>query len=391
MIRVGVIGYGYWGPNLVRNFAELADARVTVVADRRPERLAQAERRYPGIRVTTDPLDLIADPAVDAVVIATPVATHFELADAALRAGRHVLVEKPLASSTLQARALIDDAAARDLVLMVDHTFVYTRAVRRIREMIAAGDLGELYYYDSVRVNLGLFQHDVNVLWDLAVHDLSIMDYVLGAAADGAVGDGRRARDGSAREHRLLDDVLRGSSHWARPRELAGAREDPADAHRRQPAHDRVRRSRDQREDQGRTTKGFRSSTIPRRCTRRWWVPHGRHVGASSAGDRGAAHRGDTVHRLHSHRPHSDTDGAAGLRVVRLLEAATASMAQHGKPIAFEADAQCPSIRLVSASNETGFSFCATRSKHETRFLQHDGQRSISRPARAVPQHQAGN
>ena len=179
MIRVGVIGYGYWGPNLVRNFAELRDAQVTAVADRRPERLAQVQRRYPGVRVMTEAADLIADPAVDAVVVATPVALHFELASAALHAGKHVLVEKPMASSSDQASRLIDEAQRRRLVLMVDHTFVYTGAVQKIRELVGTGELGDLYYYDSVRINLGLFQHDVDVLWDLAVHDLSIMDFVL--------------------------------------------------------------------------------------------------------------------------------------------------------------------------------------------------------------------
>ncbi len=142
MIRVGVIGYGYWGPNLVRNFADLVDASVTVVCDRRSERLAQAQRRYPGLRVTTDPSDLIADPAVDAVAIATPVALHFELAIAALRAGKHVLVEKPMASTSDEARQLIDEAARRRLVLMVDHTFVYTGAVQKMRELVSAGRAG---------------------------------------------------------------------------------------------------------------------------------------------------------------------------------------------------------------------------------------------------------
>src|SRR5688572_28241719 len=178
MIGIGFIGYGYWGPNLVRNFAEQAGARVQVVCDVRREPL---ERRYPSVRVTTSPADVWNDPLVDAVVIATPVQYHFELAMASLRAGKHVLVEKPIASSSSQASALIDEAARRRLTLMVDHTFVYTGAVRKMRELTEQGELGEIYYYDSVRINLGLFQPDVNVLWDLAVHDLSIMDYVLQA------------------------------------------------------------------------------------------------------------------------------------------------------------------------------------------------------------------
>lgn len=180
MIGIGVIGYGYWGPNLVRNFAEAPGSQVVVVSDLRPDRLTLAQARYPSIRTTTDHVSLIEDPAVDAIVIATPVRSHFDLVAQTLRAGKHVLVEKPLTETSEQALRLIDVAGRRNQVLMVDHTFVYTGAVRKIRDLVDSGQLGQLYYYDSVRVNLGLFQHDVNVLWDLAVHDLSIMDYVLG-------------------------------------------------------------------------------------------------------------------------------------------------------------------------------------------------------------------
>ena len=179
MIRVGVIGYGYWGPNLVRNFMAAQGSAVVAVCDLREERLSPLRKIYPTLRTSNNTDELIQDREVDAVVIATPVSSHFELAMAALRAGKHVLVEKPLASNSDQARKLIDEAGARKLVLMVDHTFVYTEAVRKIRELIASNALGQIYYYDAVRVNLGLFQHDVNVIWDLAIHDLSIMDYVL--------------------------------------------------------------------------------------------------------------------------------------------------------------------------------------------------------------------
>lgn len=179
MIRVGVIGYGYWGPNLVRNFMLAPGSAVTRVCDLRDERLTSLQKVYPSLKTCNRPADMINDPEIDAVVIATPVASHFELALSALQAGKHVLVEKPLASTSDQARRLVDEAAARKLVLLVDHTFVYTDAVRKIREIIASGELGQIYYYDAVRVNLGLFQHDVNVIWDLAIHDLSIMDYVL--------------------------------------------------------------------------------------------------------------------------------------------------------------------------------------------------------------------
>jgi predicted dehydrogenase len=183
MIKVGVIGYGYWGPNLVRNFMEAPGATVSSVCDLREERLSQLQVRYPALRTSTCHKEVLDDPAIDAIVIATPASSHFELGMAALKAGKHVLVEKPLASNSEDAQRLIDEAARQKRVLMVDHTFVYTGAVRKIRELIANNDLGDIYYYDAVRVNLGLFQHDVNVIWDLAIHDLSIMDYVLPSKA----------------------------------------------------------------------------------------------------------------------------------------------------------------------------------------------------------------
>jgi len=179
MITVGVIGYGYWGPNLVRNFAEVPGGRVGVVTDLHPARLSQVTARYPATRVSTDHRDVINDPSVDAVAIATPVSAHFDLAMAALRAGKHVLVEKPMTATSEQSMTLIDEAEKRGLVLMVDHTFVYTAAVRKIADLIAGGELGRVLYLDSVRINLGLFQPDYNVIWDLAPHDLSIMNHLL--------------------------------------------------------------------------------------------------------------------------------------------------------------------------------------------------------------------
>lgn len=179
MVNIGVIGYGYWGPNLVRNFVEAPDVTVMMVADLSAKQLQRVQSRYPAIQTTTDVQALIQHPQIDAVVIATPVSSHYALALAALQAGKHVLVEKPMASTTAEAQRLIEEAARRRLVLMVDHTFVYTGAVRKIAELVRTGELGDVYYYDSTRINLGLFQHDVNVLWDLAVHDLSIIEYVL--------------------------------------------------------------------------------------------------------------------------------------------------------------------------------------------------------------------
>jgi predicted dehydrogenase len=183
MLKLGVIGYGYWGPNLVRNFMEAPGSTVVAVCDLRPERLSQLKIRYPSIKTCATPQQLFDDATIEAIAIVTPVSSHFELALAALHAGKHVLVEKPLAANSEQALQLISEAAARKRILMVDHTFVYTGAVRKIRELITENRLGEIYYYDAVRVNLGLFQHDVNVIWDLAIHDLSIMDYVLPSRA----------------------------------------------------------------------------------------------------------------------------------------------------------------------------------------------------------------
>ncbi len=187
MLNVAVIGYGYWGPNLVRNFMELPTSTVHTVCDLQPERLELAKRRFPAIHTTTTIADVFGNPEIDAVAIATPVSSHFDLAMRALEAGKHVMVEKPLASTSKQANILVDEAAKRNRVLMVDHTFVYTGAIRKIREMIDAGDIGDAYYFDSVRVNLGLFQHDVSVLWDLAVHDLSIIDYLFASKKPRAV------------------------------------------------------------------------------------------------------------------------------------------------------------------------------------------------------------
>jgi predicted dehydrogenase len=178
LIKVGIVGHGYWGPNLVRNFAEAAHAGLRSVAEANPERLGLFQRRYPAVNATTDFHDLLRDPEIDAIAIATPVSTHFELGMAVLKSGKHLWLEKPMAETSLQARQLLDEADKRKLVLFVDHTFVYTGAVRKMKEIVAGGELGKILYYDSSRVNLGLFQHDVNVIADLGVHDFSILDHL---------------------------------------------------------------------------------------------------------------------------------------------------------------------------------------------------------------------
>src|ERR1700674_51026 len=180
MVKIGIIGYGYWGPNLVRNFAETPGAEVAAVADLDMAKLAILQRRYPAIKVTTDFQDLLRDTSIDVIAVATPVSTHFELGMAALKAGKHLWLEKPMAETALQARKLVDEADRRQLALIVDHTFIYTGAVRKMAQLIKAGDLGKTLYYDSTRVNLGLFQRDVSVISDLAVHDFSILEYLLG-------------------------------------------------------------------------------------------------------------------------------------------------------------------------------------------------------------------
>ena len=174
-VRVAVVGYGYWGPNLARNFSDARGGQLAAICDARPEKQEQARSRHPGAKVTGDFDAILSDPDIDAVALATPVSTHAPLAIKALQAGKHVLVEKPLAGSSAEALAVVREAERLKLTLMTDHTFVYMGAVRKIKEIIASGELGNLYYFDSVRVNLGLFQHDVSVVWDLAVHDLSII------------------------------------------------------------------------------------------------------------------------------------------------------------------------------------------------------------------------
>ena len=181
MLTVGVIGCGYWGPNLIRNFINLKDARVKICSDLDERRLAHMRQLYPSLLTTTDYREVIEDGDVEAVVIATPVSTHFAIAREALEAGRHVFCEKPLTDSVSDGLSLIELADDRKLVLMVGHTFVFTAAVNKIKELINDGELGDVYYLSTARVNLGLFQEDINVVWDLAPHDISIMNYILGS------------------------------------------------------------------------------------------------------------------------------------------------------------------------------------------------------------------
>ncbi len=198
LVRVGVIGYGYWGPNVVRNLHSIEGCQVTAICDKNPAGLQRANRDYPGVELTTNLSELLTSTEIDAIAVVTPVWTHFELAQSALQNGKHVFVEKPFTSTAQQAEELIELADRNKLKIMVDHTFLFSGAVRKIRQLIDDGTLGGLYYFDSTRVNLGLFQHDVNVVWDLAPHDLSIMDYIIQEKPEAVVATGGRHLNGLA-------------------------------------------------------------------------------------------------------------------------------------------------------------------------------------------------
>ncbi len=190
MIKVSVVGVGYWGPNLIRNFVSNPHTHIEMVCDVKPERLEYITRLYPSLKTTTDYRDLVSRPDVDLVAICTPVFTHYEIARAVLNAGKHVLIEKPMTSTAAQAEELVNLAEKKRRKLFVDHTFIFTGAVRKIKELLQSGQIGELYYFDSVRINLGLFQHDVNVIWDLAPHDISIMHFLLNRQPESVVATG---------------------------------------------------------------------------------------------------------------------------------------------------------------------------------------------------------
>ena len=196
MVNFGVIGYGYWGPNVVRNLTNLEGSQVLAIAEKSVTARKRAQKTYFGMKVTPDASEVISSAEIDAVAVVTPVWTHYELAKAALEHGKHVFVEKPFTSNTEQAEELIDLAGRKNLKIMVDHTFLFTGAVKKIQQLLQEGTLGKLYYYDSTRVNLGLFQHDVNVIWDLAPHDLSIMDYLIKESPEAIVATGQTHLNG---------------------------------------------------------------------------------------------------------------------------------------------------------------------------------------------------
>jgi predicted dehydrogenase len=189
-VNFGIIGYGYWGPNIARNLATMEDSEILAIADMDTSARLRAQRAYPSVPVLSNPMEILTSSRIDAVAIISPVWTHYELSKAALLNGKHVFVEKPFTLTSEQGEELVDLAERRNLTIMVDHTFLFTGAVRKIGQLIDEDALGKLYYYDSMRVNLGLLQHDVNVLWDLAPHDLSIMDFVIRQTPEAIVATG---------------------------------------------------------------------------------------------------------------------------------------------------------------------------------------------------------
>lgn len=341
MIAIGVVGYGYWGPNIVRNLCELPNTRLMWVCDLRTERLAGMRSRYPYVEITENFDDLLTDPRVDAIAIATPVSSHFAMAMRALRAGKHVFVEKPIAATARQAERLVIEAERRRLVLAVDHTFVHTGAVRKMREIVNTS-LGDLYYYDSVRINLGLFQHDVSVIWDLAVHDLAIMDYLLDErpVAVSAIGMSHVPGEPENIAYLTLHFASRLIAHvhvnWLAPvkvrRTLIGGS-------RQMIVYDDLESS----EKVKIYDKGITLSDHP---TRRGERLHQMLVGYRT-GDMLAPHL-DVTEALRrelqeftacvEHSTVPTADGEAGLRVVRILEAASRSLLQRGTMVELARD-----------------------------------------------------
>ncbi len=250
MIRIGVIGYGYWGPNIVRNFHTHDSSEVTLVCDKNPKTQERLRKAHPGMAFTTDENEVLNSPKIDLIAVVTPVWTHYELAKKALENGKHVFVEKPFTCSVAQAEELIELADRKNLKIMVDHTFLFTGAVKKIRQLIDEGALGDLYYYDSMRVNLGLFQHDVNVIWDLAPHDLSIMDHLIGEKPDAVVATGESHLNG-IEDVAFMTVYFPRQHHRAHQRELAVARKGAHHLDRRREKNAGVERSRGRRKNQG--------------------------------------------------------------------------------------------------------------------------------------------
>jgi predicted dehydrogenase len=336
---IGIIGCGYWGPNLLRNFAENEGASLRWMCDLDVKRLETLGRRYPSARTTPDCGQLFNDPQLSAVAIATPVSTHFNFAKAALQSGKHVLIEKPFTATVAEAEELIELAERNNLTLMVDHTFIYTGAVRKIKEIVKSGELGELLYFDSVRINLGLFQRDINVVWDLAPHDLAIMDFIidrkpLAVTATGSCHVERGIENIAYVMLRFPEEfIAHFHFNWLSPVKIrrtliAGSRKmvvyddiEPTEKIRVYDKGVMVTQSEEaaDKEDAYRTLVSYRTGDV--------WVPK---LDSTEALRYVCQEFLDAIKE--QRRPL--TDGHSGLRVVRLLEAAQSSISQQGRAVA---------------------------------------------------------
>jgi len=329
VIRVGVIGYGYWGPNIVRNFHGQEHSRVMMVCDKSPKSVGRVQQSYPDMLVTGDVDEILEATDIDAVAIVTPVHTHFDLAKKALENGKHVFVEKPFTSTSAQAEQLIELAERKNLKIMVDHTFLFTGVVKRMRQIIDDGVLGDLYYYDSTRVNLGLFQHDVNVIWDLAPHDLSIMDYLIAEKPQAVVATGEHHLNGKADIGFLTvyypkNIIGHVNVNWLSPVKvrttlIGGEKKmlvwNDLDADEKLKIYDKGAKMTNA-EGVYQLLVSYRSGDM--------WAPKVEQIEALKVE---ASYFADCI----LNDKNAFNDGHAGLRVVRLLEAANQSLEQKGK------------------------------------------------------------
>jgi predicted dehydrogenase len=346
-LRIAVVGCGYWGQNLLRNFCELEEAEVVIACDYDSRALARATRRYPTVKTRQDYKDVLSDPNVDAVVFATPVSTHYPFAYQALRAGKHVLVEKPLAQSSRQVEDLIQMAERMGKTLMVDHTFLYTSAVRRMKALVDSGEIGDLLYFDSVRISLGLVQSDTNVLWDLAPHDFSIMDYLCNREPVSVSATGVKHLETPYQNIAYVTVRFEGNLiahfhvNWLAPvkvrRTLVGGSKkmivyDDMESSEKVRVYDKGITQNHDPEGRERMLTGYRNGDMlaPNLDNTEALRLMAREFVASIAEKRAPL-----------------SDGQAGLRVVRLLEAAQESMEQNGRVVHLKK--QQPRSPLTSA------------------------------------------
>ena len=332
VLNIAIVGYGYWGPNIVRNFNAIDGIKSVLVCDVRSDACNIAQKSFPNVQITTDVNRILSSPDIDAVAIVTPVFTHFELAKKALENGKHVFVEKPFTATVAQAEELIELAEKKNLQIMVDHTFLFTGAVGKIKELIDDGSLGELYYYDSMRVNLGLFQHDVNVIWDLAPHDLSIMDHVINEKPEAISANGKPHFGNSLEDVAFItvffnnNIIAHFNVNWLSPVKvrttlIGGEKKmvvwNDLDVDEKIRVYDKGVNMMN-REGIYDLLISYRSGDI--------WAPKIQQTEALKAE---AEYFVDCV----INDKHPFNDGHAGLRVVKMMEASTQSLRDEGKPV----------------------------------------------------------